>query len=67
MQLPVIIPVLGILLMLFSTSSIPPIIVALLYSEAEISLFIYTFIITLSAGLLFWASFSQIPGSNAKP
>ncbi|WP_263081439.1 TrkH family potassium uptake protein [Endozoicomonas sp. Mp262] len=52
MQLPVIIPVLGILLILFSTSSIPPMVVALIYSEPEVSLFIYTFLITLSMGIL---------------
>lgn len=50
MQLPVIIPVLGLLLILFSASSIPPIIVALIYSEPEVNLFIYTFLITLTAG-----------------
>ena len=60
MQLSVISPVLGILLMLFSTSSIPPIIVALIYGEAEISLFLLTFVLTFLLGFLHWFPFRNI-------
>ncbi len=57
MHLSVISPILGILLMLFSTSSIPPVIVALIYGEREISLFLVTFVITIFVGFLFWFPF----------
>ncbi|OED41435.1 potassium transporter [Endozoicomonas sp. (ex Bugula neritina AB1)] len=57
MHLSVISPILGILLMLFSTSSIPPIIVALVYEETEISLFLYTFFLTFLVGFLLWYPF----------
>ena len=60
MQLSVISPVLGILLMLFSTSSLPPIIVALIYGEAEISLFLLTFFLTFLLGFFIWYPFRQI-------
>lgn len=59
MHLSVISPILGILLMLFSTSSIPPIIVALIYGEAEVPLFLYTFSLTFLVGLLFWFPFRR--------
>ena len=48
MQLSVVMPVLGFLLMVFSLSNIPPMVVGLIYGEAEISLFIYTFFLTLA-------------------
>ena len=57
MQLSVIAPVLGILLMLFSLSSIPPIVVALIYTEEEIRLFLLTFFLTFMLGLLHWFPF----------
>ncbi|MFK0569594.1 potassium transporter TrkG, partial [Endozoicomonas sp.] len=57
MQFQVIFPILGVLLMLFSASSLPPIVVALLYQEQEISIFIYTFLLTLLLGVLLWFPF----------
>ncbi len=60
MHLPVILPILGILLMLFSTSSVPPMIVALIYDETEISLFLYTFSLTLLLGFLLWFPYRNI-------
>ena len=57
MNLSVISPILGILLMLFSTSSLPPIIVALIYDEVEVSLFLYTFFLTFLMGMLLWFPF----------
>ncbi|MBO9480351.1 TrkH family potassium uptake protein [Salinisphaera sp. G21_0] len=60
MQFQVILPILGILLILFSTSSLPPIVVALLYQEQEMSIFIYTFLLTLMLGVLLWFPFRHI-------
>ena len=60
MQFQVILPILGILLILFSTSSLPPIVVALLYQEQEMSIFIYTFLLTLILGVLLWFPFRHI-------
>ncbi|USE36681.1 TrkH family potassium uptake protein [Endozoicomonas sp. SCSIO W0465] len=57
MQFQVILSILGILLILFSTSSLPPIVVALLYHEQEITIFIYTFLLTLLLGTLLWFPF----------
>ncbi|WP_299731522.1 TrkH family potassium uptake protein [uncultured Endozoicomonas sp.] len=60
MQFQVISPILGILLLLFSTSSLPPMLVALIYQEQEITIFIYTFLLTLSLGILLWFPFRNI-------
>ncbi|PJE79413.1 Trk system potassium uptake protein TrkH [invertebrate metagenome] len=57
MQLQTILPVLGLLLMFFSSASLPPAIVALLYNEPEISLFIFTFLSTLLIGWFLWFPF----------
>ncbi|WP_252177755.1 TrkH family potassium uptake protein [Endozoicomonas sp. 4G] len=54
MQFSVVLPVLGILLMLFSFSSLPPLAVAMIYGESEIALFLYTFFLTFLIGLLLW-------------
>ncbi len=60
MQFSVILPVLGILLMLFSFSSLPPLVVALIYGEKEVSLFLYTFFLTFLIGSLLWFPFRRI-------
>ncbi|MGI9275741.1 MAG: TrkH family potassium uptake protein [Endozoicomonas sp.] len=60
MQFSVILPVLGILLMLFSFSSLPPLIVALIYGEAEISLFLSTFFLTFLIGAILWFPFRRV-------
>ncbi len=60
MQFQVIFPILGILLVLFSTSSLPPILVALIYQEQEISVFIHTFLLTLFLGVLLWFPFRHV-------
>ncbi|GAA4650093.1 TrkH family potassium uptake protein [Kistimonas scapharcae] len=59
MHLPVILRILGILLVLFSTASLPPMAVAWWYGEPEIMLFTYTFLITLVTGLVFFLPFSR--------
>ena len=63
MQLTVVMPVLGILLMVFSLSNIPPIVVGLIYGEAEISLFLYTFFLTLMGGLSLWLPYRKVRGN----
>ncbi len=59
MHLPVILRILGILLVLFSTASLPPMAVAWWYGEPEIMLFTYTFLITLVTGLVFCLPFMR--------
>jgi len=59
MNLSVISPILGILLMLFSLSNLPPIAVALIYGEVEVELFVYTFLLNLMIGLLMWLPFRR--------
>ncbi|WOG28067.1 TrkH family potassium uptake protein [Endozoicomonas sp. 8E] len=66
MQFSVVLPVLGILLMLFSFSSLPPLAVAMIYGESEISLFLYTFFLTFLIGFLFWFPFRKIK-SDLRP
>src|SRR5690606_23931113 len=44
----------GILLMLYSATLLVPALVALLYSEAELGRFLYSFLVTLVSGLLCW-------------
>ena len=55
----VIFRILGVLLVLFSLASLPPMLVAWIYNEPEISLFTYTFIVTLLTGLGCWLPFYQ--------
>ncbi len=62
MQFQMIFPILGILLVLFSTSSLPPIVVALIYQEPEAVIFIYTFLLTLLLGLVLWFPFRNLKG-----
>lgn len=50
----VILRILGILLMLYSATLLVPVVVALLYSEAELGRFLYSFLVTLVSGLLCW-------------
>jgi trk system potassium uptake protein TrkH len=54
MHLTVVQRILGLLLMLFSTSMLPPIIVSLIYQDGSALAFIYGFTVTILAGLLIW-------------
>lgn len=54
MRVPIICKVLGLLLMLFSVSLLPPIGVALWYGDQGQWVFLLAFAITLSTGLLLW-------------
>jgi len=54
MHLSVVQRILGFLLMLFSTSMLPPIIVSLIYQDGSALAFLYGFAVTLLAGMLIW-------------
>jgi trk system potassium uptake protein TrkH len=54
MHLSVVQRILGLLLVLFSTSMLPPIIVSLAYRDGSALAFVYGFIVTALAGLLIW-------------
>jgi len=46
--------IVGVLLMLFSLTMLPPAIVAWLYDEAMVSVFVIGFVVTLVTGLVLW-------------
>lgn len=46
--------ILGVLLILFSTTHLPPVIVALIYQDGNTLIFLTAFIATLIVGLVFW-------------
>ncbi|MCP4996011.1 MAG: potassium transporter [Gammaproteobacteria bacterium] len=54
MKLSAIQRILGILLMLFSISMLPPVVVALLYGDGALMAFLLAFVFTLTAGVLVW-------------
>ncbi|MFT7371488.1 MAG: trk system potassium uptake protein TrkH [Oleiphilaceae bacterium] len=46
--------ILGILLMIFSVSMLPPILVSIIYDDHQITAFLHAFIITLGVGVIVW-------------
>jgi len=54
MQFTVIQRVMGLLLILFSTSLLPPILISLHYSDGAVTAFVTAYAITLTTGLLLW-------------
>jgi trk system potassium uptake protein TrkH len=54
MHLTVISRILGVLLMLFSITQVPPVLVSLYYTDGELASFLYALVLTLCAGLLIW-------------
>jgi len=54
MRFSVVQRILGVLLMLFSISMLPPVAVSLLYNDGSTTAFIYGFAITLFAGFIIW-------------
>ena len=54
MQPLVILRIVGLLLMVFSTTVIPPIVVSLWYQDTEINAFIHAFLVILLSGLFIW-------------
>lgn len=59
MHLPIIARILGLLLMLFSITLIPPILVASIYGEQTQHTFFLAFAITFSIGLVTWLPYSR--------
>ena len=57
MRLTAILKVLGSLLMLFSFAMLVPIVVALIYHDADFSHFLFCFILTFLSGLTLWGIF----------
>lgn len=55
----VILKVLGILLMLFSTSYMIPLIVSIFYADGSSAAFAYSFVITMTLGACLWIPFSN--------
>ena len=60
MHLNIIARILGLLLMIFSLTMLPPILVAVLYGENTSSTFAIAFGITLAVGLAFWLPSKQV-------
>ncbi len=54
MQIAAILRILGLLLMIFSTTMLPPVGVALWYGDGALEAFLAAFAITLGTGLLLW-------------
>ncbi len=54
MNLPVVQRILGLLLMMFSLTMLPPIIVSVIYSEGSWQPFLYGFLLTVLIGLFSW-------------
>jgi trk system potassium uptake protein TrkH len=54
MHLPVVQKILGMLLMIFSTSMLPPILVSLIYNDGSAWAFFYGFCVTVASGFLVW-------------
>lgn len=54
MQPLVILRIVGLLLMVFSTTVIPPVVVSLWYQDTEITAFINAFLVILISGLFIW-------------
>ncbi len=59
MHVPIIARILGLLLMLFSITLMPPIVVASLYGEQTQHTFFLAFAITFSIGVLVWLPYSR--------
>jgi len=54
MRFAVVQRILGMLLMIFSTSMLPPILVSYLYKDGSLLAFFYGFLVTFAAGFLAW-------------
>ena len=54
MQISLVIKTMGLLLMVFSVTQLPPIIVDSIYSENQKNIFLISFIITLLSGFILW-------------
>ena len=57
MRIPAVIKVLGIFLMIFSISMLPPFLVSIIYKDGAGLSFVSAFVITFLAGFLIWFPF----------
>ncbi len=46
--------IIGLLLMIFSVTQLPPVIVSLIYNDGALHAFIMTFLVTVTTGLILW-------------
>jgi trk system potassium uptake protein TrkH len=60
MQFSLIFKTIGLLLMVFSFTQLPPIIVDIIYSEQQYPVFLIALLITLVSGLLLWLPFRKL-------
>ena len=60
MQISIAAKTIGLLLMFFSFAQIPPLLVDLIYSEAEYLSFVYSFALTVLGGLVLWWPFKEV-------
>jgi len=60
MQLSVVSKTIGLLLMVFSLTQIPPILIDFIYSEGEYLSFIISFVLTLIGGFSLWWPYRNI-------
>ena len=61
MHIQVILRVIGLLIMIFSLTLLPPIIVSLIYQDGALQAFLYALLINLASGLVIWFSVSKPP------
>jgi len=61
MNFSVIFRVFGVLLMAYSVTMLPPVLVALIYSDEGVVPFLCAFALTLSVGLCIWSAVSNFP------
>ena len=54
MQIQIVLKIIGLLLMVFSLTQIPPILIDFIYSEGEIFSFLISFILTFIGGYILW-------------
>ena len=54
MQLAIIQRIIGILLMIFSVTTLPPMVVSLIYDDGTLTPFVITFLASLLTGLVVW-------------
>ena len=59
MQLNIVLKTIGLLLMIFSCTQLPPVIVSYIYQDGEISTFITSFAFTFFGGFLLWRPFKD--------
>ncbi len=54
MQIQIVLKIIGLLLMVFSLTQIPPILIDFIYSEGEIFSFLISFVLTFIGGYILW-------------